>query len=330
MWNSRATVLLPKYENPFPSKLNPYLEDIRGYDDRLVQETGIVSTSKQLAKYRLVRSPECSAWLYPTASLHDSKLIAFIMGWFFLYDDQFDGPLGVDVAGTKAVVARTKAVFHDYVPHRDDPLNYALFDYCRRIRPGMSDLWWERFTTDMENWLDAYAWETGLRAAQRIPSFEEYRANRIHSGGMLNAYDLVEVAERMTVPERFLRHEAVYRMLVNCCNIICWINDLISLSKEVLHKPFNNLLYVIQRHERCDLQEAVDRICALVRGLCAEVLAVQTEAPNLVETLGLSQHERENALRWVTAIIYCVSGSIVWQLESGRYSSNGQVTVPLL
>jgi len=329
MWDSRVTVVLPEYENPFPSKLNPFLEDIRGYDERLAQETGIIANPKQLARYRRMGVPECSAWLYPTASLHDGKLLAVLMGWFFQYDDQFDGPLGLDVAGTRTVVARTKEVFDGHVPDRDDPFNYSIFDYCRRLRPGMSDPWWERFTADFKDYLDAYAWEAGLRAERRIPSFEEYRANRWNTGATMLAYDVIEQAERMTVPERFFRHEAIQRMFVAACNIINWGNDLLSLSKEALHKPFNNLVYVLHQQERCDLQEAVDRTYTLVRGLNAEVLAGQAEAPEIIEGLGLSPYEREDAQRWVTALIYCLSGCIVFQLQSGRYSGERRVSIPV-
>ncbi|HEX5567927.1 MAG TPA: pentalenene synthase, partial [Streptomyces sp.] len=103
-------------EIPFPGGISPDVEQARVHTIRWLLDFGMLRGDLACAEYDTLRLERAMARFYPRATGDDLKLATDVNGWFFVFDDQFDGPLGRDPARAAGVCQKLIDIVHGATP----------------------------------------------------------------------------------------------------------------------------------------------------------------------------------------------------------------------
>ncbi|MET7394977.1 terpene synthase family protein [Dactylosporangium sp. NPDC005572] len=139
----------------------------------------------------------------------------------------------------------------------------AAQDLWRRIAPDLSRRQVDRLVHSLEAFLRGCAAEIEAKLAGTVPDFEGCMRVRMNSFGcefleLLTEYacqvDMSDLAVRGALDE--VHHHGMRQLIL--------VNDLLSWRKEYAQRDTMTTMRVLREHEGLGLQQAVDRLCALV------------------------------------------------------------------
>ncbi|WP_371618321.1 terpene synthase family protein [Streptomyces sp. NBC_00454] len=312
----------PTWHIPFPHRQNPVVDQVEAAHLEWMDRFALAPTTKAMEHYRKARNVEGNAWFYPTASLEDLILLTNMMGWFWIFDDQFDdGQTGLDVAKAKTIASGIIPILYGAPAPAGSPAPYqGLADvvqgFGRRLGPDSM----RRLGRGISQFMLAYIWETENRSARRFPTLREYIHMRVHSGCVVPVYDVVELAENVSLPYRLRESVWMNDFLFDAANIINWQNDVVSLVKESNQHHVNNLVYILQNQNGCSLQEAVDTAYGMATGLNEKIFRAQRELPGMMDIFRLDDTERDGVQRWFDGVLLALGGCMKWhEITHNRY-----------
>ncbi|MEV4870366.1 terpene synthase family protein [Streptomyces syringium] len=312
---SLDAVVWPVWDIPFPHRQNPLVSQVEAAHLAWMDRFGLLPTEEARRHYLKTCNVEGNAWFYPTASLEDLLLLTNMMGWFWIFDDQFDdGHTGLDVPKVKAVASGIIAILYGEPPTRDAPAPYqGLADVVAGFSQRLSSDSMRRLARGISQYMLAYIWESENRASQSLPALDTYIHMRVHSGCVVPVYDVVELAERVSVPYRLRESVWMNDFLFNAANIINWQNDVVSLVKESNQHAVNNLVYVLRHESQISLQEAVDQAHTMATGLFDKIFQAEQDLPEMMGIFRLDPAERDSVHRWFSSVLLALGGCMKWQ-----------------
>lgn len=107
-----------EFRLPFPLSVSPDLEGARQRNLGWVRRMGLVGEGRSLEWFASWDMPLLAARGFPYATGPALDLCADAMAFFFVFDDQFDGPLGQDPARAAAVSQQLIDILHGSTPGR--------------------------------------------------------------------------------------------------------------------------------------------------------------------------------------------------------------------
>jgi 5-epi-alpha-selinene synthase len=138
---------------------------------------------------------------------------------------------------------------------------------------------------------------------------------RPFTGGLYTYITLLEVTDQIILPPSVLAHPVVRRLTEMAATIVCWINDLISLGKELRQGDIHNLVLILQHQYELSLQAAIYRAVALhdaqVRAFLDQEMELPAFGPEVDAALA----------RYISSLHCWMRGSLDWSYTSGRYLS---------
>ncbi|CAM5329168.1 Pristinol synthase [Streptomyces avidinii] len=312
--SSLTGLVWPTWHIPFPHRQNPAVKQVEEAHLEWMDRFALAPTGKAMEHYLKARNVEGNAWFYPTASLEDLILLTNMMGWFWIFDDQFDdGHTGLDVAKAKTIATGIIPILYGAPATANAPAPYqGLADVVGAFGKRLGQDSMRRLGRGISQFMLAYIWETENRSARRHPSLREYIHMRVHSGCVVPVYDVVELAEDVALPYRFRESVWVNDFLFDAANIINWQNDVVSLVKESNQHSVNNLVYILQNENGSTLQEAVDRAHAMSTGLNENIFRAQRELPEVMDIFSLDPRERDAVQRWFDGVLLALGGCMKW------------------
>ena len=259
---------------PFPYRRNPHVERTRAHLDEWTHSVELVGRETARQRFAKADFGWFAAVVYPTADPEHLDLMADWFGWLFLVDDQLDdGDAGRDVDHVQSVVARLRAVL-------DDPettaasaapapsasaAERALADLWQRTASAATPTWRRRFVGHLDDCLTTAAtWEARNRLDGIVPDERTYIRNRRHTGAIYVCMDLIDIVERLDIPEHVCDSAQFGAALDAACNVVCWTNDVYSLEKERALGEVHNLVLVVEHHRGLDTDEALRQVCAAI------------------------------------------------------------------
>ncbi|MGW1075503.1 terpene synthase family protein [Streptomyces sp. NPDC002537] len=305
---------VPDILNPFPYQVNPHAERAREHLSAWTRRMGLVSGRSAGKRFERADFGWFAALVYPTADGPRLELAADWFAWLFLVDDQLDdGGLGRSPERVRGMVARMRAVLEDPEPGARDAgaptALSSLADLWSRTAADATPHWRRRFVHHLGDCLTTAAtWEAANRARGVVPDEETYVVNRRRTGAIYVCMDLIDIVERVDVPEAVYDSPEFGAALDAASNVVCWTNDVYSLEKERSLGETHNLVHVVEHH----------------RGLSrAKALAHVREAISHETELFL---ERERALLLAhpghTAVLGpCLAGMRTWMRGNLDWSS---------
>ncbi|HET9169919.1 MAG TPA: hypothetical protein VFN97_10795 [Actinospica sp.] len=281
--------------------------------------TAVIADGQLVAEYRSARFERLVARMYPTAQRPALRAIADVLVWTFLVDDFLD-PHRPE--GAPERVDRVRAHIDSALDHRATarPADEYLTGWLAAALDGIDapDHAWNRhFTDHLREFATALCAESRVHASGVVPTVSEFVATRHDTSAWNVCVDLIELQPGATLPERLRRSALAQAMYTRAGEIVCAINDIISLPKEAAHGERHNLILLIQHHEACSLPEAVDRVRAYMTERTAAYL--QAKAAFLDHARGHGPQVRTASERFTTGLEHLIRGSYDWMIDTGRY-----------
>ncbi|MBC9718927.1 terpene cyclase [Streptomyces sp. TRM66268-LWL] len=310
---------------PFPPRMSADLASATRHNTDWVREFGLVVGEAAVDWYVSWDMPKLAARGYPYAAGDGLALCADTMAFFFLFDDQFDGPLGRQPSRAAVVVRDLIGVVHDLQPRTENPLTRAFRDIWARARHGADSPWCVRTAHEWEYYFASYAHEAINRCRGVPADMERFLEVRRGMSGTGLPISLGERAAGVQVPPVAFHSPQMRIMRQITTDVTFMCNDVYSLEKEAARGDMDNVVLVIEKENGLCRADAIGETCRRVRRRCTRFCELAAEIPALCQELGLDATRTSAVHQYVEVMSAWIRGYHDWETETLRYTTSHQV-----
>jgi hypothetical protein len=320
------TLTIPELYCPFPSRINPFVQDAHQHTLQWVQRFRLY-TGAGFKKFIADNFASMTARFYPTADKQRLCLANDVDVLLFAMDDiieQQRNKTGVEHFGH--FMNSCLAILYDPGSHRNATTGiFAAFrDVWQRLQQVSSPGWQQHFARSIAK-LFAVAQEKCLKATDHLPSIAGFYKQRPYEGAPQISTDLITVIENIVLPEAILEHHTIVELTMLARKAVCWANDLFSLSKEMEQADPHNMVLVAKQEKGLTLPDAIKFTAYLHDNDMTRFVRMATELPSF------GPHDAD-LRRYVYILSAILKGNIDWSItETARYTfryANGMVEKP--
>lgn len=309
---------------PFETRISPDIDRARAHTLRWVQDFGLVRDEIGLRRLRSSRAAEIASFLHPRRAGVGLETMADLELWMLLYGDRFDEAAGRSPALADA--ARRdflRASGFDSAGTPGQPHGVALacswMDLWRRQSTGMSPQWENRARRHWLLWFDAFVDETRHRSLDVHPDVDTYMLLRRRTSPVRVGLDANEAAGGFEIPDMVARGSHIRDVTHITCDVVCLVNDVVSLEKDEASGRKLNMVLVLEHHRGMSRGQAVEEIHRMVDARIERYLRLRTRTSAVCEAAGVTPNARARVAAWVDAAADIMSGLYNWSVVSGRY-----------
>ncbi|MFG3166388.1 terpene cyclase [Streptomyces sp. NPDC048200] len=314
------------FDLPFPVVLSPDLEGARRRNLEWVERLGLVRPGPSLRWYASWDMPGLAAHGMPYARAAGLDLCADAMAFFFVFDDQFDGPLGRDPARAADVCQKLIDIVHGAPAGPGaDPCSRAFADLWTRSCAGAHPGWIARTAHEWEYYLATQAHEAIGRIRGTPGDMETYLQVRRGIAGTALPLSLGERAAGLDIPPSVFHSPQLRLMRDIAVDVTMMCNDVYSLEKEEERGDIDNLVLVIQHAERCTREEAVSTAREEVARRTGRFKELEAQLLSMGRQLHLQKTELNDVRVYVDVMALWMSGYHAWQTQTRRYTAAPRV-----
>ncbi|MEV6957508.1 pentalenene synthase [Streptomyces sp. NPDC051183] len=316
---------------PIPAlPVNPDRAGARDRHLAWVRRQKLVTGDEMARRYAFSQVAELSAYFYPDAVGEDLDLAFDIMGWFFLFDDQFDVPRGT--VPTAAITACEQLIdlLHqppdkDPAPGGAAPIVLAFADCWRRETRGMSQQWPRRAAAGWVEYLEGNLTEEADRRSGTRPNSEQRMHNRRRSVGARPCFDLAERVGHFEIPPLVWRSTHIESLRQCTDDSVILINEIYSLESDEARSDPNMVSCLMAEHPYTR-EQALEVVRDLNDHAVHRFLALSGQLRDFCTALALTDTENADVFRYVESMRCLIRGSYDWSRSNGRYSSSASAT----
>jgi len=301
---------------PFELRVNEYTDIVQQSSLDWISEYTLLSRDADMHKIRQANMTAFVAYVYPEATLPRLQFTSDFLHWAFILDDYGDeSALGKNPVGLRQVLKRYHALLIGASTASPDssPMEHAIVNLAQRIPQLSRPTALQTLLSGCEVYFEGMVWEAQNRELGVMPDLNTYIDMRPKAGALPPFLALVDIAHDLTLSQNFLMHILVQELATAASNITCWINDLLSLDKEISTGDVHNLILVIQREQGISLDEAQSR--ALV--LCNDEMDKYLELEQRCRTELAAKYEYLDS--YIAGLRTLMRGTLDWTFESMRY-----------
>ncbi|MGP3634322.1 terpene synthase family protein [Streptomyces sp. 24-1644] len=248
------------------------------------------------------------------------------MALFFVFDDQFDGPLGQDPAQTAVVCQTMIDIVHGALPGPGaDACSQAFADIWARSTDGAHPGWIARCAHEWEYYFATQAHEAIGRLRGTPADMETYLQVRRGIAGTDLPLSLGERAAGIHIPAAALHSPQLGIMRQAAIDVTFMCNDVYSLEKEEARGDMDNLVLVLEHDHGCGREEAIAEAREEVRRRVVRFRELALQIPALCAQLGLTGREAAAVDTYVEVMGVWMSGYHAWQTGTHRYTAAARV-----
>jgi len=312
-------ITFPNFYCPFPPEIHPQAKEIHEHTLAWATSHQLLQREAATRRFNASRFAWLAARVHPRTNFEELALTSDFFTWLFMLDDQFDdSSFGRQPERMKGIVDRLLAILGIDRGENAEPLQgpvaEALRELWERALPLTSPQWQQRFIYHLRDYLDAYIWETGLRARRETPGVALYIKKRQDAGAMHLALDYIDLAEHVDLPPEIYESTLVQALLLITNNVVCWQNDIVSVEKELAHGDFSNLVLVLAKAYGRSLQEGVEMSNDMIT---REIKLLESLSELVPVTFPDYKQDLE---RYLASLRAWIRGNLDWSLESSRFS----------
>lgn len=325
---------------PASADLSPGTEAARHHTIQWLSRFGVFEDRASVAEYDALRFDVLTGLFYPRATGADLNLGSDLVGWYFVFDDQFDGELGCRPEAVARLVADViRITDEDLARGRagdgDGPLLESFRDLWRRINSGRPQVWRDRFRHHWLEYLHSYHREalertgalSGAGGASTPRSVEDVLALRRHSIGVQPCLDLNEPFGGYTLPPALHGGYPLARMREATDDVVVFTNDIASLEKELAVGDVHNSVIVQWERAGGELEDAVRHIADLANARYRWFEETAAGLPAVLAETGAGPDTHRAVARYVDGMRHVMTGNLGWSLRTARYDEQGTEAV---
>ncbi|MFG2720633.1 terpene cyclase [Streptomyces sp. NPDC048416] len=314
------------FDLPAPARISPDLDRARRHNSAWVRRLGLVTDDRSAAWYDSWDMPRLAALGLPHAVGPALELCADAMAFFFVFDDQFDGPLGRDPARVSRVCQQLIDIVHGAAPPADaDPCTAAFADIRVRETCGARPAWIARTAHEWEYYFAAQAHEAIGRLRGTPSDLETYLQVRRGIAGTDLPLSLGERAADIAVPAAAFHSPQLRIMRQAAIDVTLMCNDVYSVEKEESRGDMDNLVLVLESTRLLSRDAAVLAVRQQVGRLVGRFRELEGHVPALCAHLGLGPAERSAVHTYTEIMSLWMSGYHAWQTETLRYRTAPEI-----
>ncbi len=310
-----STLFIPWLCVPFPEEVNEYAQAAEEHTLEWAVKFKLVKGNKHYQHFRSAKYGQTAERAYPKASFENLAIASDLVTFFYLLDDQCDTNVGKQPDSLRVVFSRFLDVMKQLssITADADPFLASLSDIWQRIHQRADSDLIERFVNNLEGFFESYVWEAENRARNTVPSLDTYIKMRSLTSGFIWALDLGEVVEGINLPGQVRECDEVLK-LASLGNHVCsWLNDIVSVEKELKSGEIHNLVLVLQQEYQLTLQEAVNRAAQMWTTDLQAFITLEQQLPSFGATVDMELGRYIGLMRsWMRAAEH-------WSYQSGRY-----------
>ncbi|MFE2273320.1 terpene cyclase [Streptomyces lavendulae] len=315
-----------EFHLPFAISVSPDLEGARQRNLDWVRRMGLVGEGRSLEWFASWDMPLLAAYGFPDATGPALDLCADAMAFFFVFDDQFDGPLGQDPARAAAVSRQLIDIVHGTAPAPGaDACSVAFADLWARCTDGAHPGWVARTAYEWEYYFATQAHEAIGRLRGTPADMETYLQVRRGIAGTDLPLSLGERAAGITIPAAAFHSPQLRIMRQAAIDVTFMCNDVYSLEKEEARGDMDNLVLILEYTQGCSRQEAIEAARQEVAQRVERFREQARQVPAMCHQLGLTGPEQTAVATYVEVMEFWMSGYHAWQTQTRRYTSALQV-----
>jgi pentalenene synthase len=308
-----------------PIAINPDRAGARDRNVAWVRRHHLITSDEMARRYVFSQVAELSAYTYPDVVGEDLDLAFDTMGWFFLFDDQFDVPH--DTVPTAAIAACEQLIDLLHQPpgaapaQSAAPIVVAFADCWGREASGMSQRWQRHAAANWVAYLEGNLTEEADRRAGTRSDAEQRMHSHRRSGGIRPSFDLGERVAHIEIPS-LAWHSTLIESLRLCAgDSILIVNDFYSLEADEARGDPNLVTCLMAEHSYSRAQ-ALDAMRSLHDRVVDRFLALSRQLPEFCAALDLTDVECTDVTRYVEYLRCWIRGNYDWSRSNGRYSSS--------
>ncbi|CCH32724.1 (-)-beta-caryophyllene synthase [Actinosynnema sp. NPDC047251] len=320
-----ATPQQTAFHIPFPRAISPDVSAVHPGSMAWLRRHGMLRSDASARRVDGWRLTELAGRFFPDARGEDLRLGADVMGFFFLFDDQFDHPGGLRAEA----VAVSKRLLHltslpaGPAPEGAGPVVAAWADLWNRSCQGMSSAWRVRAAREWRRYFVGNLEESVAREGMSGESVEDYLRLRAMTIGTTPVYDLCERTQHFEIPDEVLHSHHVQAMRDLATEIVVLCNDVASTIKESARGETLNAVLLLERHHEAERGPAVARVQRMVEARLAAFRRLRDRTSRTCAALDLTAEQCDRVDRYVrTALMSVVRGNYDWQQRSARFSAD--------
>ncbi|MDH6579729.1 terpene cyclase [Kitasatospora sp. MAP5-34] len=306
-------------ELPFPYRRNPHQAQAATHHQEWLQRHRELAAGTGEFTYAHWEVAELAALSYPDSSPTDLGLATDLLGFYFLFDDQFDGPLGRRPEQVARICERLGAIIHGARTDGNSPVERAFADLWRRSVQGMSARWRARAAYDWEWYFASHPSEAAGRNSGQLPDRQSYLMLRRGTAAMETIFDMIERLGRFEVPQTVLHHPLLRQLRQLAADIPSLSNDVRSYPLEAPRGDVCNLVLIVQQERACSAEEACSVVIAEAQLMVDRFADLTAELPDVYRWLELDEPQRQAAQRYADGLARWLAGYLYWERRTGRY-----------
>lgn len=313
--------VLPEPDHPLlriSPRISPHVQELEDQILAWADTFGLLDDERSRTKLARTRLGELIGRSYPRIGRSRLKAVAGWFVWAFVIDDCYDNPVG----GYDESAARMLRVLttDGSVVSTENQLDALLAEVWHGLAVDRSPHWRSRFSQHMAHFLAAFKYESINREGGHTPDLLGYTQLRRASGGITPSLDLLEVAVGLEVPPLLHETEQLRMMFNRAADVVVWVNDIVSLRKELIAGETSNGVLVLANERGLEIQDAVTAVYALVAEQLEQFDQAQGELDQLVSRWrGLAREELASLEVFVDGLQSWMRGNLDWSLGSDRY-----------
>lgn len=308
-----------------PSRMSPHRAELEDLILWWADQHNLVCGPQARQRLTDTHLGELIARCYPHLRADRLAPLAGWFTWAFVIDDLHDSRTWPNVAGHTLITIRMLAALSPQFGGRSPvvdapPLAATLAAVWLQVAGQQSPQWQLRFITHMGHFLDAFAYEAFNRLQQHTPALSGYTQLRRASGGITPALDLLEYSAGLEVPPLLHETEQLRTMFNKAADVVVWVNDVLSLPKELAIDEVTNGVLVLSHTFGCGTQDAIDLTYRRVADDIRTFLCTEEELLALCSTWrGLEENDHTAIITFIEGMKAWMRGNLEWATNSHRY-----------
>ncbi|MGW3304486.1 terpene synthase family protein [Streptomyces rubiginosohelvolus] len=308
------TLTIPPLPVLFQARLHPRADwiDQRSIDWMLSRR--LIEPGPDEAFVRQMHMGRLAAWSCPDADTDHALLLGCLLNWLVLLDDRLVDPVA-EMDEMRELAERWLSfdiIVHDpqAATVHNTPMESALRDLCRRIRPLATADQWTRIQEAITRTLVGYSAKAGHKSDSYRPSLAQFRHIRYYTSGLLIFPPLLEIFCATELPPDIALDSDIHVLNMTSAAIVTTVHEIATCAHDV-RRGIRNLPALLAEEHACSTQDGL-HLAAIELGKLTDQFndrCSQVEARNL-----------PGSAAYIKALQHLIAGHPSWTEETKRYT----------
>lgn len=322
----------PDFYMPFTTGLSPHLDDARRNVMSWAARMGMLDPAAAIWDGHKLWACDfalCAAGINPDADAEQLDVMTQWLTWGTYGDDYYPKVFGRsrDLVGAKLCNERLLRFIPVETTELPVPVN--------ALERGLADLWVRgagpmsvegraTIRRSIEVMLEAWLWELGNLALNRVPDPIDYIEMRRDAWGTDLTFNLGRVSSRWSMPPEIFRSRPVRSLVNTAADCAALANDIFSYQKEIQFEgDVHNCVLVVENFLDCSKERAVRVVHDLYTARLEQFEhIVATELPALYDDFELDAEARASMDGYVVALQQWLAAIMRWHDGTHRYEES--------